>query len=134
MAKIQIQTNSPFQHLLGNFSDMPLKEIEYFIRELNALATKKRAVDADKRDKFLLHKINQTVLPEPTMERYIYLQEKMEVENISDAEYTELLDLVAQEEKLRNKRFQYLLELSQLRGITLPELMNNLGLNTPNYA
>ena len=82
----------------------------------------------------MLRKINETVLPEPIMERYLYLQEKMEVENLPDTEYQELLKLVTQEEKIRNKRFQYLLELSQLRGISLTELMNNLGLNILNYA
>ena len=58
----------------------------------------------------------------------------MEVENLSDTEYQELLSLVDKEEKMRNKRFQYLLELSQLRAIPLTELMDNLGLNILNYA
>jgi hypothetical protein len=126
--------DSSTQQLLSSFSDMPLKEIENFIRALNALATKKRASDGNNRNKFLLQKINQTILPEAKMQRYIHLQDKMEVENLSDSDYTELLDLVAHEEKLRNKRFQYLLELSQLRDISLTDLINNLGLNTPHYA
>ena len=134
MEKIQMQVDNTKLSLLGGFSEMPLKELEYFIRELNALAIRKRALDKGKRDKILLRKINETVLPEPIMERYLYLQEKMEVENLPDTEYQELLKLVTQEEKIRNKRFQYLLELSQLRGISLTELMNNLGLNIPNYA
>ena len=74
------------------------------------------------------------MLPEPVIERYAFLHEKMEVENLSDIEYQELLTLVDKEEKTRNKRFQYLLELSQLRNITLTELMDNLGLNIRNYA
>jgi hypothetical protein len=82
----------------------------------------------------LLRKVNETVLSEPLMERYIGLQEKMELENLSDTDYQELLSLVDREEKMRNKRFQYLLELSQLRGISLTELMNNLGLNILNHA
>ncbi len=91
-------------------------------------------LDKGKQDKILLRKINEMVLTEPLMERYIHLQEKMEVENLSDSEYQELLNLVDKEEKIRNKRFQYLLELSQLRGISLTELMNNLGLNLLNHA
>ena len=79
-----------------------------------------------KMEKILLRKINQAVLPEPFMERYISLQEKMEVENLSDTEYQELLTLVDKEEEIRNKKFQYLLELSQLRSISLTELMKNL--------
>lgn len=113
---------------------MPLKDLERFIKELNALAIRKRLLDTGKQDKILLRKINETVLSEPLMERYIGLQEKMEVENLSDTDYQELLSLVDKEEKMRNKRFQYLLELSQLRGISLTELMNNLGLNILNHA
>lgn len=134
MEKAQIPAESTIPSLLSGFSEMSLKEVEYFIKELNALAIRKRAADKGKRDKVLLRKINETVLPEPIMERYLYLQEKMEVENLSDTEYQELLSLVDKEEKMRNKRFQYLLELSQLRAIPLTELMDNLGLNILNYA
>ena len=129
-----MQSENIAQSLLGNFSEMPLKELEHFINALNALAIRRRAVDSAKQDKVLLRKINQTVLSEQDMERYTYLQEKIEVENISDTEYQELLNLVDKEEKIRNKRFEYLLELAQLRNISLSELMNNLGLNVSHYA
>ncbi len=134
MVKLQIQTDKNIQSLIGGFTDMPLHDLETFIRELNALAIRKRVTDKGKRDKSLLLKINQTVLPEEKMERYTFLQEKMEVETLADTEYQELLNLVNQEEKIRNKRFKYLLELSQLRTISLTELMNHLGLNTPIHA
>jgi hypothetical protein len=134
MEKIQMHVENTIPSLLGGFSEMPLKDLEHFIRELNALANRKRLLDKGKQDKILLRKINETILTEPLMERYISLQEKMEVDNLSDTEYQELLNLVDKEEKIRNKRFQYLLELSQLRGISLTDLMNNLGLNILNHA
>ncbi len=134
MEKIQMSVKSATPILMGSFLEMPLKDLEYYIRELSALAVRKRAVDSDKRDKFLLRKINQTVLPEPALERYIALQEKMELEKLSETEYEELINLVSQEEKIRNKRFQYLLELAQLRSTPLAQLMNTLGLNALNYA
>lgn len=128
MEKIQIQANN-IQSLIGGFSEMPLNDLESFISGLNALVIRKRVTDKGKRDKALLLKINQTVLSEQSMQRYIFLQDKMEIENLSDSEYQELLALVNQEEKIRNKRFQYLLELAQLRDIPLIELINQLGLN-----
>lgn len=134
MENIQIQANNNIQTLIGGFSEMPLNDLESFISGLNALVIRKRVADKGKRDKALLLKINQTVLSEQALERYVFLQDKMELENLSESEYQELLTLVNQEEKIRNKRFQFLLELSQLRGISLTELMNNLGLNTLNYA
>jgi len=112
MVKMQIPTDKNIQSLIGGFTDMPLHDLETFIRELNALAIRKRVTDKGKRDKSLLLKINQTVLPEEKMERYTFLQERMEVETLTDTEYQELLNLVNQEEKIRNKRFKYLLELS----------------------
>ena len=133
MSKAQIQVSS-VQHLLGNFSDLPLKDIEFFIKELNALVVRKRNDDTQKRDKFLLRKINESVLSEETLQRYSALQEKIELSTLSDIEHKELLQLVEKEEKVRNRRFQYLIELAQLRGISLPELMQKLGLNTFNYA
>ena len=134
MEKIQMSVKSATPILMGSFSEMPLKDLEYYIRELSALAVRKRAVDSDKRDKFLLRKINESILPEPALERYIALQEKMELEKLSETEYEELINLVSQEEKIRNKRFQYLLELAQLRSTPLAQLMNTLGLNALNYA
>ena len=133
MSKAQIQVSS-VQHLLGNFSDLPLKDIEFFIKELNALVVRKRNDDTQKRDKFLLRKINESILSEETLQRYSALQEKIELSTLSDIEHKELLQLVEKEEKVRNRRFQYLIELAQLRGISLPELMQKLGLNTFNYA
>ena len=134
MTKMHIQTETNIKSLIGGFTNMPLQDLESFIKELNALAIRKRTADKGKTDKSLLLKINRAILPEETMERYTFLQEKMEVENLSDSEYQELLNLVNQEEKLRNKRFQYLVELSQLRTISLTELMSRLGLNTPIHA
>jgi hypothetical protein len=134
MENTQIQTNPNIQTLIGGFSEMPLNDLESFISGLNALVIRKRVADKGKRDKALLLKINQTVLPEQALERYVFLQDKMELESLSESEYKELLILVNQEEKIRNKRFQYLLELAQLRNIPLTELMNNLGLNPLNYA
>ncbi len=134
MENTQIQANNNIQSLIGGFSEMPLTDLESFINGLNALVVRKRVLDKEKQDKALLLKINQTILPEQALERYVFLQDKMELENLSESEYQELLTLVNKEEKIRNKRFQFLLELSQLRGISITELMNNLGLNTLNYA
>lgn len=134
MKENQLQASNNIQSLIVGFSEMPLHDLESFINGLNALVIRKRVADKGKQDKALLLKINQTVLPEQALERYVFLQDKMELETLSESEYKELLALVNQEEKIRNKRFKYLLELSQLRGISLTELMGNLGLNTLNYA
>ena len=119
------------QNLLSNASQMPLNELEAFVQELNAVFTRKKTTDKSLRDTVLLDKINQTVLDKTKRERYQGLIYTLEMETISDVEHIELLELVEQEEKIRVKRLKYLIELAQLRNITLPQLMKNLELTKP---
>ena len=129
MSKIQIQSEIDTQSLLASVSQIPVNELEYFVRELNALITRRKTDNQEYRERTLLSKINQTVLPKNKAERYIKLHIKLEEETISESEYKEFMDLVTQDENLRNERVKYLIELSQLRAVTLPQLMNSLGLN-----
>ena len=48
---------------------------------------------------------------------------------ITDTEYAELMQLTEEEEVIRCERLKYLVELAQLRAISLPQLMTNMGLN-----
>lgn len=129
MTKIQIQTEIDAQTFLSSVSQIPVNELEYFVRELNALITRRKESNKEYRDRALLSKINQAILPKDKTERYISLHLKLEAETISESEYQEFMDLVAQEEELRNERVKYMIELSQLRGVTLPQVMSSLGLN-----
>jgi transcriptional regulator of heat shock response len=117
------------QSLLASVSQTPVNELENFVRELNALIIRKKTDDTEHRDRALLSKINKAVLAKNKAERYVMLHLKLEAETITDLEYQEFMDLVAQDENLRNERVKYLIELAQLRAVTLPQLMNSLGLN-----
>jgi hypothetical protein len=117
------------QTLLKDVSQMPLPEMERFVQSVNALITQKKTTDKTYRERFLLGKINQAVLAKEKIERYQLLVRRLEVETISDVEYTEFMALTDLEEQIRLERMTYLLELAQLRSITLPQLMTNLGLN-----
>jgi hypothetical protein len=114
---------------LPSVSQIPVNELEYFVRELNALITRRKENNKEYRDRALLSKINQAVLPKGQTERYVSLHLKLENETISESEYQEFMELVAKEELLRNERVKYMIELSQLRGVSLPQVMNSLGLN-----
>jgi hypothetical protein len=129
MTKIQIQTEIDPQIFLASVSQIPVNELEYFVQELNALITRRKTNDKAYRDRALLSKISTTILPKDKTERYMNLHIKLEAETISEAEYQEFMDLVAQEEALRNERLKYMIELSQLRSVTLPQVMSSLGLN-----
>ena len=129
MAEIQMQSGIDAKSLLLGITQMPLGELENFVRELNALIARKKSQDSSYQEKILLSKINQTALPRNKAERYAELMQKLEPDTISETEHAEFMDLVTQEEALRNERVGYLIELAQLRNIPLLKLMDSLGLN-----
>ncbi len=127
MENTQTQYQRDFIH---NISNKPVAELEHYLQEIKALIRRKNTENAVVRDSYLLDKINKTVLDKKKTEQYKALNYKIEAETISEAEYQEFMQLATLEEKLRNQRVKYLIELAQLRAVSLPQLMTTLGLKT----
>jgi hypothetical protein len=134
MENVQIQPEIDTRSLLQNMAQMPVIELEKFIHEVNALIRRKKTQDKDYRERVLLEKISQTVLDKKKIDRHHVLVEKLEADTLTESEHTEFMDIANHEEKLRNKRVKYLIELAQLRAISLPQLMENLGLIPVNHG
>lgn len=109
-------------------AELPVFELEFYLIEISALIRRKQTTDKKVREQVLLDKISQTVLSKKKTQRYQELVYKLEFETITDAEHAEFMRLASHEEKLRNQRVKYLIELAQLRTVTLPQLMIDLGL------
>lgn len=116
------------QRLLRDADRMPVNELERFLNDINAMLLRKRTQDKALRERQLLHKINNTVLDTAQTERYHVLVEKLELSTMTDAEHAEFDLLGNKEEKLRNQRVKYMIELAQLRAVTLTQVMESLGL------
>jgi hypothetical protein len=116
------------QSLLRDADRMPVNELERFLKDINAMLRRKRTQDKDLRERQLLHKINSTVLDTAQIERYHVLVEKLQLGTMTDAEHTEMGILGNKEEKLRNQRVKYMIELAQLRAVSLSQVMESLGL------
>ena len=115
--------------LMQGAAQMPITELERFVQQLNALIVQRKTTDTNYRQRFLLGKINETILGKDKTERYQFLIYKHEFNVLSDAEYQELMHLTEEEETIRVQRLTYLVELAQLKGFSLEQLMENLGLN-----
>jgi hypothetical protein len=116
------------QSLLRNVDRMPITEIEHFLKDINALLLRKKTQDKALRERQLLHKINIYVLDDAKVNRYHFLAEKLELSTMTDAEHIEFDILANKEEKLRNQRVKYMIELAQLRAVSLSQVMESLGL------
>ncbi len=113
---------------IQSITNKPVAELEFYLQEINALIRRKKTQDIDLRERYLLEKINKTVLDKKKIERHHFLLEKLEDDSISEAEHEEFMNIASQEEKLRNRRVKYMIELAQLRAISLTQLMATLGL------
>jgi hypothetical protein len=73
----------------------------------------------------LLQKINQA-LPVELQQQYNDLSAKMRSQTITPEEHQDLLKLIDVVEQADGDRLQHLIQLSQLRNISLAELMEQL--------
>ena len=76
----------------------------------------------------LLQKINQA-LPEEIQQKYNDLSAKMRSQSITPEEHQDLLKLIDVVEQADSDRLQHLMQLSQLRNISLTELMQQLQIH-----
>jgi hypothetical protein len=121
-------------NLLPTMAELPVTELEVYLIEISALIRRKQTTDSHVRERVLLDKITQTVLSKKKTQRYQELVYKLEFETMTDAEHAEFMRLANDEEKLRNQRVKCLIELAQLRAVSLPQLMKDLGLNKAQNA
>jgi hypothetical protein len=94
---------------------------------------KTKAARLSKRETELLLRINRTLAPEK-QRRYDELKEKREAETLTPAEYKELLRFVAEHQELWAKRLEAVVKLAQLRGVSPPEMLKQLGIDPRRYA
>ncbi|MFM7600139.1 MAG: hypothetical protein ACKO7R_02915, partial [Pseudanabaena sp.] len=76
----------------------------------------------------LIQKIHQA-LPKELQQQYNDLSAKMRLQTITPEEHQDLLKLIDVVEQADGDRLQYLIQLSQLRNISLAESMKQLQIH-----
>ncbi len=94
-----------------------------------SLLARRKAPGLSKQESEIMMKINRGISPE-IQEYYNKLIAKRRSETLTAEEYSELLKLTAQIEKLDVERLEYLKELACIRQISLTTLMKQLNIQT----
>ncbi len=94
------------------------------------LLAQRRTKGLSKEETELFRNINRS-LPTAVEEQYIAWQDKVHDETITPAEHQELSQIVSMVEQADADRLQALITLSQIRQVSLPELMQQLGIQPP---
>lgn len=126
MQKIQVHTEIDIKAFVAQLGD---KELKAFLQEISALLTRRNVPNRKAREAELLLQLNEEcTLPREHWEQFHALTAKQEEGVLSSSEQAALLELSKAEERLRLQRIQILGELAQLRGITLLEVAEELGI------
>ena len=119
-------------NILAAVERLSLPELEWFVSQVIALHASRRAARLSADETAMFKRISQT-LPEATKGRLQTLIAKRETEDLSAAEYKELIMLTDQLEVLQADRLAALADLAQLRGTTLSSVMEQLGMHFPDH-
>ncbi|MGH9802228.1 MAG: STAS/SEC14 domain-containing protein [Blastocatellia bacterium] len=113
--------------LLNAALQMPEDEFQRFVTRLFILKARQRTPTLSARESELLSKINHG-LAYTDARRMRALIAKRDSYTITQDELQELIRLTDEAERLNVERIRNLVELAQLRGNTLDEVMEQLGI------
>ena len=135
MSTVQVisEVHIDLDKILDGMAQLDLSELERFSLNVNSLIARRKAPNLPKRETDLLQQINRG-LPVTVRQRYAALNEKLLAETLTTEEHQEFSALVDQIEQSDVERLKYLIELAQLRNISLAALMEQLGIRRPRYA
>lgn len=118
--------------LLKVVEQLSQPELDQFVSQVIALQAERRAPSMPQREAELLQKIDQWI-PAEVHKRYDKLTAKRQAGMLTPDEYKELLRLADQSEHLETQCLKNLVELANLRGTSLRDLMTDLGIGTSHF-
>jgi CBS-domain-containing membrane protein len=121
-------TTSAFSTIYKEMEQLDNVSLDTLIHKLQILRLSRNMNDEQKAEITLLKKINK-VLPAFQQQKFELLNQKRLNQELSSTETSELIDIVADIEKIHTNRIKYLTQLSKLKNKSVPELMTSLRLN-----
>lgn len=137
MSNIAVQINSPVNltipEVLKGISQLDTAELEAFLQTVGGMIARRKSPHLPAKESELLQIINDGYALD-LQPRYKMLSEKLQQEQITEIEHEELTALITQMEQKNVERLQAMLELAQIRGVSLEMLMQELKLPLRNYV
>lgn len=131
MSTIQIEQQTSADNLLKAAGRLSQPEFEKFVYRIIKLRARRQVKCLSYPEDELMLKINQGLEP-GIQSRYDELIAKRRSESpLTKEEYRELLRLTDLSEELEARRVGYLAELARHRKMSITDLMENLGIQSP---
>lgn len=131
MTTIPIEVST--EQLLRAVERLPAQDLDAFVAQVIALRAQRNAPHLTQEETALLRKINTPIAPD-LQRRFDELIARRQAETITPDELHELMGITEQIEQHDAERLAALSDLACLRQITIPALMDILGIRAPSYA
>jgi len=125
--EIQKGVKVGFEDLVEGISQMDTSSLEKFSEAVQQLIRKRKTPNQTARELALI-KIIYSKLPSATQKRYDSLYKKLQDETICEEEHQELLMLIERAEQHNVKWLEALIELAQLRAVSVQKVKKQLGI------
>ena len=113
--------------LLRAVGQLETGELDDFVRDVLALRARRQAKSLSQEETVLLQRTNEGFPPE-VLRRYQELIARRQARLLTPEELEELIALTDRAERLEADRAAALAELAQVRGVSLDDLMRELGI------
>lgn len=111
-------------------SEKVLERVKEFLQKVETEERRDDVSSLSPKESELLIKINEG-LPEEIQKKYYELFKKSVEENLSEKEREVFLELIPLVEAKHAERLKYIVELAELWGVSVDEVMNRLGIHPP---
>ena len=133
MTTIPIEAQVSTEQLLRAVERLPAEDLAAFVAQILTLHAQREAPHLSQSETALLLQINQGIAVD-LKQRFEQLVAKRQSETITPDELHELIQITDQIERRDAQRLAALDELARLRKMPLPELMDDLGIQSAAYA
>jgi hypothetical protein len=127
MSTIHLEAEVTRESLLRAIEQLSAADLDQFVSDILKLRAHRVPERLTAAESELLTTINQGI-PEPLRRRYDELLVRRNEQQLTADEHDELLRLSDEVERLEGERLAALAELARVRGMSLPALMNDLGI------
>lgn len=126
MSKIQVTTEIDLRVVLAQ---LETNELEDYAVEIANLLRQRKTENKEARIAELIKQLNEDcILAEKDLDRFHQLQIKRSQKELPEKELAELFKLISEEEALRIERVKILGEIAALKGVSLAQINQELGI------
>jgi hypothetical protein len=118
------------EQTLHSLEHLPTEELDALVTHALKVRASRNAPHLIQAESRMLEQIHHAI-PTDVQTRFETLLEKRDAFTLTDAEHNELLQLTDVIENLDAKRVTLLGELARNRGVTLEQIMRDLGITAP---